>query len=120
MDDDRPQGPLGWVPDITDIRRVQRPRWATPRLLGIAALALAAIVTLANLSFQIKPEEACARRDASMVSRSVLATSRPTLDGLTPFQHLSDFHRVAIHHCGHDYPNGHAILLHRVRLSIVA
>lgn len=57
MNGDRPQGPLDWVPDIRDIGRVQRPPWLTPRLLGIAALALAAIVTLANLSFQIKPEE---------------------------------------------------------------
>ena len=48
------------------------------------------------------------------------AIPRPTLDRLITFQHLSDFHRVAIHHCGHDCPNGHAILLHRVRLSIVA
>ena len=53
-------------------------------------------------------------------SQSVFPIPRPALDGLTPLQHLSDFHRVAINHSGHDYPNGQAILLHRVRLSVMA
>lgn len=59
MNDDRPppQGPLDWVPDITEIGRIQKPGWATPRLFGIVALVLLGIVTLSSLSFQIKPEE---------------------------------------------------------------
>jgi membrane protease subunit HflK len=57
MNEDRRPGPLDWVPDIGDIRRVQKPPWVTPRFLGIAALVLVVIVTLANLSFQVKPEE---------------------------------------------------------------
>ena len=58
MNDDRPpRGPLDWVPDITEIGRIQKPGWATPRLFGIAALVLVGIVTLSSLSFQIKPEE---------------------------------------------------------------
>jgi len=57
MNDERPRGPLDWVPDISDIGRVQKPGWATPRLIAMAALVLAAIVVLANLTFQIKPEE---------------------------------------------------------------
>lgn len=58
--------------------------------------------------------------ESSIASRSVLAIPRASLDGLTPFQQLSDFHRVAIHHGGHDCPNGQAVLLHRVRLSVMA
>jgi membrane protease subunit HflK len=57
MNDERPQGPLDWVPDIRDMRRVQRPGWLTPRVLAMAGLVLVAIITLANLSFQVRPEE---------------------------------------------------------------
>lgn len=58
MNDDRPPpGPLDWVPDIREIGRIQKPEWATPRLLRTAAVVLAAIVTLSNLSYQVKPEE---------------------------------------------------------------
>ena len=52
-----PRGPLDWVPDISDLGRMQRPEWATPRLLRIAGGVLVAIVVLANISFQVRPEE---------------------------------------------------------------
>lgn len=58
MDDGRPpRGPLDWVPDLDAARRMQTPTWFTPRLLRLAALILVAVITLANLAFQIKPEE---------------------------------------------------------------
>jgi membrane protease subunit HflK len=57
MNDERPQGPLDWVPDINDVRRLQPPRWVTPKLLRIVVAVLAAIVVLTNVAFQIKPEE---------------------------------------------------------------
>ncbi len=58
MDDRRsPRGPLDWVQDIRDVGRMRVPRWATPRLLRIAVMVVVAIVTLATISFQIKPEE---------------------------------------------------------------
>jgi len=58
MDDGQsPRGPLTWRPDIKDFGRMQKPTWVTPRLLRIAVVALAAIVALANIAFQVKPEE---------------------------------------------------------------
>ena len=59
MDDDdrRPPGPMDWVPDINDIRRIQKPGWITPRLISLGVMALVAVIALANLTFQIKPEE---------------------------------------------------------------
>ncbi len=60
MDTNEPdprRGPLDWVPDIPDVRRMQKPGWATPHVFKIAALVLAAILLLTNTAFQIKPEE---------------------------------------------------------------
>lgn len=58
MDDERsPRGPLNWHPDIKDFGRMQKPIWATPRLLRIAMVVLVAIAVLANIAFQVKPEE---------------------------------------------------------------
>ena len=58
MNDERPPpGPLDWVPDVRDLRRIQKPGWATPRLLKIAVVVVAAVVALSNTAFQIKPEE---------------------------------------------------------------
>jgi len=57
-DEDGPgRGPLEWVRDMGDGRRIQPPQWATPRLLRNAVLVLLAIVAIANTAYQIKPEE---------------------------------------------------------------
>ena len=56
-DEESPRGPLNWRPNIEDLSRMQKPEWATPRLLRIAVVILVAIVTLANVAFQVKPEE---------------------------------------------------------------
>jgi len=57
-DDDRPRRPpYTWRPDIMDLRRMQTPRWATPRVFTIAALALAVLVVLANTIYQVQLEE---------------------------------------------------------------
>jgi modulator of FtsH protease HflK len=58
MNDGRfPGGPLNWRPDLKDLSRMQKPTWATPQFLRIAVVALVAIVALANVAFQVKPEE---------------------------------------------------------------
>ena len=58
IDDGRsPPGPLNWRPDLKDLGRMRKPRWATPRLLRIAVVVLMAIVAMANIAFQVKPEE---------------------------------------------------------------
>ena len=57
QDDLPPPGPIDWVPDIQMKRRLQRPGWATPRLLKLAVLVVLAVITLASTAFQIKPEE---------------------------------------------------------------
>jgi membrane protease subunit HflK len=56
-DDDEPLEPLNWRPDLRDFGRMQKPLWATPQLLRIAVVVLVAIVALANIAFQVKPEE---------------------------------------------------------------
>jgi membrane protease subunit HflK len=58
-DDGRPQRPpYAWRPDfMMDIRRVQRPRWATRRFLTIAVLVLAGLVVFANMVYQVQLEE---------------------------------------------------------------
>jgi len=57
-DDGRsPPGPLNWRPDLRDLGHMRKPTWATPRLLRIAVVVLVAIVALANIAFQVKPEE---------------------------------------------------------------
>ncbi|MDA1306540.1 MAG: FtsH protease activity modulator HflK [Acidobacteria bacterium] len=81
-DDGRPgRTPLEWVQDLSDGRRVQRPGWATPRLLRIAVLALVAIIVLANTAYQIRPEE------AGLVLRlgKMVRTTEPGLHFKLPF-----------------------------------
>jgi membrane protease subunit HflK len=58
MDDQRrPRGPLDWIPDLGDLGRMQKPGWATSRLLRIMALVVVLAVVLTSVAFQIKPEE---------------------------------------------------------------
>ena len=51
----RPFG--GWRPDRPDFRRMRRPPWVTPRLIRLVVLALAALVVLANVAYQVQAEE---------------------------------------------------------------
>lgn len=57
QDDEPPPGPTDWVPDIQMRRRLQRPGWATPRMLKLAVLVVVALIALTSTTFQIKPEE---------------------------------------------------------------
>ena len=60
-EDEKPDpGSIDWTPDIQIRqikRRLQRPGWATPRILKIALLVVLALVALTSTTFQIKPEE---------------------------------------------------------------
>lgn len=57
MNDGGPDGPHDWIPDINDVRRIQKPGWITPGLLRTVVLLLVAAIVLGNTAFQIKPEE---------------------------------------------------------------
>lgn len=84
------RGPLDWVPDIQDVRRIQTPGWVTPQLIKIAVLILAAILLLANTAFQIKPEE------VGLVLRfgQNVRTAEPGLHFKLPF--IEDVMRVPV------------------------
>ena len=60
-DDDDDDGPArslpDWRPDRLRFDRVRRPPWMTPRVIRLAALALAALVVLANVAYQVQAEE---------------------------------------------------------------
>jgi membrane protease subunit HflK len=57
-DDERPErGPFDWARRMQTIDVGRRPRWATPRLFRLVAIAAIAIVVLSGMTFQIKPEE---------------------------------------------------------------
>lgn len=89
-DGDPRRGPLDWVPDIQDVRRIQTPGWVTPQLIKIAVLILAAILLLANTAFQIKPEE------VGLVLRfgQNVRTAEPGLHFKLPF--IEDVMRVPV------------------------
>ncbi|MGQ0732086.1 MAG: FtsH protease activity modulator HflK [Acidobacteriota bacterium] len=57
MNDRRPRGPADWIPDFRDVGRIKRPWWMTPQVLKVAAGIVVAAAVLANVAFQIKPEE---------------------------------------------------------------
>jgi membrane protease subunit HflK len=79
-DEDPPRGPLRWIPDI-DVNRMERPGWATPRLLRIGVIVVVALITLTNVAYQIKPEE------VGLVLRfgRTVRTSEPGLHFKLPF-----------------------------------
>lgn len=90
-EDGRPRrDPLDWVPDFQDIRRIQKPGWASRRLITIIAMVFAAILLVANTAFQIKPEE------VGLVLRfgQNIRTTEPGLHFKLPF--IEDVLRVPV------------------------